>query len=263
MSTGADLTGADLMRANLAGAHLRGANLAGADLMRANLAGADLGWTVLADCDLSEVIGLESVKHGGPSSIGVDTIFRSKGRIPEAFLRGAGVPESLITYLPSLIGALGPLQFYSCFISYSHHDEDFAQRLYRDLQEKEVRCWLFPEDATFGRKLMGEIDEAIRTFDKTLVISSERSLQSGPVLREVERALQREEREEREGDTERLFPIRLDNYIFESWQHPRKADVLSRVIGDFSPGADYQRQFGRLLRALQTSRKEVLVEEHA
>ena len=34
-----------------------------------------------------------------------------------AFLRGVGLPDNLIDYLPSLLNQ--PIQFYSCFISYS------------------------------------------------------------------------------------------------------------------------------------------------
>src|SRR5207302_8972620 len=34
-----------------------------------------------------------------------------------------------------------PNEFYSCFISYSNHDQDIAERLYVDLQSKGVRCW--------------------------------------------------------------------------------------------------------------------------
>jgi len=51
--------------------------------------------------DLSQVHGLESVYQRGPSTVGVDTLFRSNGKIPEVFLRGCGVPEDLITFLPS------------------------------------------------------------------------------------------------------------------------------------------------------------------
>ena len=52
-----------------------------------------LDYKRFADVDLSEVKGLESVGHQGPSTIGVDTLVRSEGEIPEAFLRGCGVPD--------------------------------------------------------------------------------------------------------------------------------------------------------------------------
>lgn len=108
--------------------------------------------------------GLETVKHFGPSSIGIDTIYKSKGNIPEVFLRGAGVPEDFITYMRSLVGKA--IDFYSCFISYSSKNDDFAQRLYADLQAKNVRCWKFDENAKWGEPVWGEIDTAIRHYDK-------------------------------------------------------------------------------------------------
>src|ERR1019366_4914388 len=181
---GADLSGANLSRANLGGANLSGvdlrvanlteADLHGADLsaaflieanlIRANLLGADLsdaftGYTTFGDNDLSDVKGLETVHHDGPSTIGIDTIYRSHGNIPLAFLRGAGVPDNFIEYMVSLTGKA--LEFYSCFISYSTQDQEFAARLHADLQDNGVRCWFAPHDIQAGKKLHEQIDEAI------------------------------------------------------------------------------------------------------
>jgi hypothetical protein len=39
--------------------------------------------------------------------------------------------------------------------------------------------------------------------------------------------MQKEDRE-RKGV---LFPVRIDDYLFEKWDHPRKADVVSKVVG--------------------------------
>jgi len=95
----------------------------------------------------------------------------------------------------------------------------------------------------------GEIDTAIRHYDKLVVICSENSLQSPPVIREIERALQKEDREHRNV----LFPIRIDDYLLNQWEHPRKADVVSKVIGDFRGSdnlATYSKAFPRFLDAL-------------
>jgi hypothetical protein len=81
---------------------------------------------------LSTIKGLETVIHDGPSTIGIDTLYNSQGKIPEVFLRGCGVPENLIIYLPSLVEQA--IKFYSCFISYSHTDKVFAQRIHDTLQ---------------------------------------------------------------------------------------------------------------------------------
>jgi hypothetical protein len=112
--SGADLSEANLLGANLSGADLNGAglsraNFSGANLAEANLSGASCRGTTLADVDLSEVKGLDSVIHLGPSTIGIDTLLRSKGRIPEAFFRGCGVPESVIQYLPLILNAMEPI----------------------------------------------------------------------------------------------------------------------------------------------------------
>ena len=178
---------------------------------------------------------------------GIDTIYKSKGNIPEAFLRGAGVPEDFIVYMRSLVGKA--IEFYSCFISYSTKDDDFAQRLYADLQAKNVRCWKFDENAKWGEPVWGEIDTAIRHYDKLVVICSKDSLQSVPVIREIERALQKEDREHKNV----LFPVRIDDYLLKKWDHPRKADVVGKVIGDFrgwENHAAYAKTFPRFLDAL-------------
>src|SRR5260221_459687 len=85
--SGADLSGADLSGADLSGADLREADLSGADLSGANLSEAIVGWTTFADVDLSSALNLDTVRHDGPSTIGIDTIYKSKEKIPDAFLR--------------------------------------------------------------------------------------------------------------------------------------------------------------------------------
>lgn len=242
---------ANLGGANLTDAALKGANLNNADLAFANLSGAICGWTIFADVDLSEVQGLEIVRHQGPSTIGIDTLYKSGGKIDEFFLHGCGVPDEFISYIPSHIGARQAIQFYSCFISHSARDKRFCERLYADLQAKQVRVWYFPEDAKWGEPVWGEIDKSIKIYDKLVVVCSKNSLQSGPVLREIQRALNREDHERRNV----LFPVRIDDHIFTTWEHERKADVVSKVVGNFTgwsrSAAKYEEAFEKLLRALQ------------
>lgn len=150
---GADLRGADLSVANLSGAELIGADLRRArlfearfvrtSLSRANLSLAEFGGTLLGDTDLSGAIGLESCKHGWESVIDFQTLAKS-GNLPLVFLRGCGLPDALIEYLPSLLSQ--PIQYESCFISHSTRDKEFADWLFADLQNKGVRCWFAPHD---------------------------------------------------------------------------------------------------------------------
>jgi len=96
-------------------------------------------------------------------------------------------------------------EYFSCFISYSHKDEAFAERLYADLQDKGVPCWYAPEDLRIGDKIRPRIDESIRQFDKLLLVLSEHSIDSLWVEHEVEAAFEKEMKH----NTIMLFPIRL------------------------------------------------------
>jgi hypothetical protein len=78
-----DLRGADLRGGHLRGVHLIEADLGGADLGGADLEGAKCQWTIFADVNLSEVKGLDQIEHWGPSHVSTDTLFRSRGKIPE------------------------------------------------------------------------------------------------------------------------------------------------------------------------------------
>ncbi len=149
------------------------------------------------------------------------------------------------------------LKFQSCFLSHSTKDATFCKRLYRDLKARGVACWYFPETAAWGQSVWGEIGRGIQMYDRLLVVCSEHSLTSGPVLRELERALQREDDERRQTgvDHQIVFPITLDSYLFDNWQHPRRADLLAKVIGDFQGakrrGPKYDAAFAELLKSLQ------------
>ena len=284
----ARLINANLTRANLKEVSLHGSNLGGAQLVEANLAHSGLGSidlrhacldranlscsalvfacmddtelnetnfrdvtvgaTLFGNVNLSTAKGLETVRHDGPSTMGIDTIVRSGGNIPESFLRGCGVPETFITYARSLVGK--PINFYSCFISHSSKDKRFCERLYADLQANGVRVWYLPEDAKWGEPLWGEIDRSIHIYDKLIFVSSRNAWTSMPVQREIERALNREDKEHKNI----LFPITIDDYLFDEWEHPRKADVLAKVVGDFcgwNRNADkYAKAFRKFLKAL-------------
>ena len=209
----ADLSGASLFRVDLSGAILnrallRGADLTGtifreSDLGEADFTDAILGHTVFAEVNLATVKGLETVKHIGPSSVGIETLDKSRGAVPDLFLRGAGLPENFIAYARSLIAA--PISFYSCFISYSTKDQDFADRLFADLQLRGIRCWFAPHDIQAGRKIHEQIDESIRTYDRLLLVLSEHNMSSNWVQTEIAMAL----RKERRGNRQTLFPVSL------------------------------------------------------
>lgn len=250
-----DLSGGNFNGANLGNATLQMANLTGAVLEEANLEGAIFKDTVFGDTCLKNA-RISKFRFWGPCLIDHRTLQKS-GSLPLTFLRGCGLPEIFMKFLPSLIRASqeNPIQFYECFISYSEADALFSTRLYNDLQGEGVRCWRWKEDATIGRPLMQEIDDAIRVYDKLIVICSENSLNSPAVIREIERALQKEDYHRRSGkDPDVIIPIRIDDFVLQGWNHYRKADVVEKTIGDFrgwQNTATYTKAFEKFLRDLR------------
>ena len=245
--TRATLVGATLTRAILIGANLIGAILTRADLTRADVSEAALYETVFGETNLTAVRGLETCHHDGPSTIDHRTLARS-GPLPLVFLRGCGLPDTLIDYLPSLLNQ--PFQFYSCFISYASKDHAFAERLHADLQNKGVRCWFAPEDMKIGDRLRPRIDETIRVYDKLLLVLSKTSVASQWVEQEVETALARE----RQQGTTILFPVRIDNTVMTLESGWPALIRNTRNIGDFRRWKThdvYQQAFDRLLRNLK------------
>ena len=122
--------------------------------------------------------GLDAIVHTGPSTVGIDTLFRSKGKIPEAFLRGCGVPDALIVQQRALVNAIEPIQFYSCFICYSTKNQSFAERLRGKMRDKGLRVWFAPEHMKGGSKVIDQIDQAIHVQDRLLLVLAEASMQS-------------------------------------------------------------------------------------
>jgi len=241
----ADLYYANLTAAYLVQADLRFAQLVQTELLETNLTEAHLLETVFVDVNLSRVIGLASCNCTGHSTLDYRTLENS-GPLPQAFLRGIGLPDVFIDYLPSLLNSA--VQHYSSFISFSTKDQSFADRLYADLQNHGIRCWFAPHDMPIGGKILDEIDSAIRLRDKVLLILSEHSIESDWVEDEVTKAF---EEERKRGQTV-LFPIRLDDAVMdtdEAWA----AKLRARHIGDFTRWKEhdeYQKSFARVLRDL-------------
>jgi uncharacterized protein YjbI with pentapeptide repeats len=262
----ANLIGANLSGANLKDANLRGARLIGADLIESNLHQADLhdaevGYTVFGAVDLSSIIGLDTIRHAFPSTIGIDTIYASHGNISEAFLRGCGVPDNFIDYARSLTATA--FDYYSCFISHSTADKDFADRLYADLQAKGVRCWYAPHDMEGGEHVDTQIDRAIKVHEKLLLILSESSINSNWVKREITKAVKREDTEGKRV----LFPISLVDFSkIEEWEFvDSKGRDLSEEIRKFyipnfkgweNDNSLYTTEFDKLLKAFKDKSKQ-------
>jgi hypothetical protein len=242
----ANLTGATLNGTTFEGASLRGACLREADLTRASFRSCDLADVDFADAHISEIIiadsdlstarGLESVHHHAPSLIAIDTLVKSHGLISANFLAAVGLPDLLITYLPTLIGGMQPIQFLSCFISYSYKDRVFAERLYEWLQTNGVRCWLDQKQLLPGDDLYDAVERGIRRSDKVLLCCSCHSLTSWWVDHEIGAALEKEQHLTKMGKRQArvLIPLNLDDYMFDpSWQSGYRAQFRRRSAANF------------------------------
>jgi hypothetical protein len=304
----ADLSEANLANANLSGARcrdvdfsaadLRSTNLRGTDLIKANLdrvnlSGADLsravlfistltyaslqattfalatmGLTVIGSVDLSEAVGLDGVRHDSPSHISTGTLAHSKGKIPDAFLRGCGLSDWEIAeakiYSPDLsneeinrilykiydLRATQALQISPLFISYSHTDSEFINKVGNSLTQKGIRYWRDVKDLKAGR-VETQLDRAIRQNPTVLLILSEHSLKSDWVEHEVRTARGLE----KEMGRDILCPVALD----DSWKSSRwpmrvMEQIMEYNILDFSDWQDdrqFESMFRRLIDGLQ------------
>lgn len=234
----ADLTKADLVECNLVNGSLARATLVGADLSGATLHGVDmreavLGWTLLGLLDLSQIVGLDQIRHIGPSTLGFDTALRSHSKLSREFLQGCGITEGVIHHWESLFDH--PMENLSCFIRYAPDDSSFARNMYQRGQEKAVRCWLDEMPVEQSARRDRTSPTKYETDQKTVLCLSKASLTSWWIDDEIERVLAREEQlKARSGrDARLLYPVNLDGFMFSGdWKHKREKQI-AKLSKDF------------------------------
>jgi len=133
------------------------------------------------------------------------------------------------------------------------------EKLYADLQNKGVRCWFAPHDVQGGKKLHEQIEEALRRYEKLLLIMSANSMASEWVKTEIRNARKRERVEK----TRVLFPVRLVGFeVIRDWElfdadegRDLAGEIREYYVPDFSRWKEhdaYQKAFGKLLGDLRT-----------
>jgi hypothetical protein len=261
------LDSASLHHVDFTGAHLIYVNLRGANLSGANFSEAEIGWTIFSSNDLSEVIGLDTMHHFGPSTIGVDTLSQSGGQIPKVFLRGCGLSDWQIEgaklYRPELtnkelgdilyrihdLRAQRPIQLSPLFISYTHKDGAFVDKIERRLAEDGIRFWRDIHHSTAGR-LETQIDRAMRLNPTVLLVLSENSVGSDWVEHEARLA----RKLEKELGRDIICPVALDRSWKDcAWPERLREQIKEYHILDFSNWEDrdcFARMYRRLVEGL-------------
>ena len=230
--SGADLTNANLDRTNLdranfSGADLTGASFNGANLSRTNLSEATLneadfyeavlndvitgdanfhnciiGYTVFQNCAMDSALGLDSIRHDAPSTIGLDTLLRSRGALPESFILGSGIPVAVVGIQDSVSDA--PVTTLEVHISCANGDIEFARQLEDNLRDQGVRTWVFAEGfrgnplvdrrASSGEE---EIERWVRHYDRLIVVCTAAGLDSETVRNDITAAQESENTNDR------------------------------------------------------------------
>jgi len=236
----ANLTKADLIEADLSQASFRAANLTGADLSRAKLDGTNFDQAVfsglsLGDVDLSNARSLDSINHLGPSTLGIDTFYRSQGKLSQTFLRGCGIPEGLTANIETVTG--NPVEKFFCYICFVSEELMLVERLYDALQEKGVRCWMIPQPQSGGEGASKEPQREIGPRDRYLIVASRNSLRKKWLVDKLNSLLDAEEQIQKQyGKGARLlYPLNVDGYMFSGdWRFKREKLITTRVAADFT-----------------------------
>jgi TIR domain/Trypsin-like peptidase domain/Predicted nucleotide-binding protein containing TIR-like domain len=159
--------------------------------------------------------------------------------------------EELAARLEDYLSTMGirrpaePTPYYSCFLSYSARDAAFVMKLVGDLSNAGVNCWLDTKDMQTGASIEQEIRRGLSSQDKLLLVLSRSSVRSPWVEEELRFALSLER--ERRGEV--VFPLRLDNSVFESDSPLLKNLSNSRHISDFE-GWENEGEYRKRLRSL-------------
>jgi hypothetical protein len=121
-------------------------------------------------------------------------------------------------------------RYFSCFISYSHEDESFCRQLVSRLRRAGIKVWFADEDMKGGMKIVQQIYNAIKKYDRLLIVLSDCSINSDWVSKEIKRARKREQKD----GVSVLFPIRLCSMeTINDWELMDGSEDLASEVREY------------------------------
>jgi hypothetical protein len=278
-----DLSSVKFIKTSLKGANLQGANLAYTDFLKADLENANieqayfyyskfietnlngldfsksqLGGVVFGHTDLSNCRGLENVFIEKPCIIDFPTLQASR-ITSKVFLTKMGITGELAEYLPDFYNS--SIALYPAFLSHSWKDKPFVRKLYEAISRKGTTVYLDEKKMKPGDNIHDSISEAIKVYDKLILVCSENSINSWWVEKELERvyAKERELQKERGKKYRLVIPIRIDDAILDC-DDGILATVKNSVIGDFTQWENenaFNKAVDELIAALNANRLDI------
>lgn len=129
------------------------------------------------------------------------------------------------------------------FISYSHNDRAFVQKLAQDLRDKgRNKVWLDLWEIRIGDSIIGKIEEGINESDFLIVVLSKHSVISNWVISELRSALTIQLNQQ----NVKVLPVLIDDC-----QKPLFLNHIRHA--DFRPSSNYSEVFAELLNAIDPS----------
>lgn len=264
---GATLHRTSLIYSNLADAYFKEVSFEtvyfdGSNLAKARFEDCVFSWlnfsaVHLVDMDVTPFIpGYRHFSHGLDNYVDWKAVAKSihDPRLAD-FLMWLGVPPVFATYLIDCARSIDKRELFSMlqstFISYGSPDSAFAKRLHEALSRNGVRAFLFERDAVPGERLSRMMNTGVNDYDRVVLICSKSALSRLGVRNEIQLSL---DREAREGGSDRLIPITLDDYVFGDWwpERPDSARAIrDKVVADFRDTGHFDEQMIRLLDALK------------
>ncbi len=135
------------------------------------------------------------------------------------------IPQELQPLTSSIIVPILNDKYYSVAISYGGLDESVATQINIFLESHGVKTWFYPKNSLPGEKLHRMMTSMINQADRIILLCSRSSMHRSGILNELEQTLVREAKE---GGSDLLIPITLDDYVFEEWK-PKKPDHAIQI----------------------------------